>query len=66
MPSLTLAGNSKGVISYLQEFGVPEMIGKDNIICKMEPYNLCYTVDEHGEMQPLGDHRPVRLLRIYK
>lgn len=36
-----------------------------NIVCKMEPLNLCYTLDEQGQMHPIGEHRPVRLLRIY-
>lgn len=36
-----------------------------NIVCKMEPYNMCYTLDDQGKMHPIGDHRPVRLLRIY-
>lgn len=39
--------------------------GESNVICKMEPYNLCYTLDDQGLMHPIGEHRPVRLLRIY-
>ena len=39
--------------------------GDGNVICKMEPYNLCYTLDDQGLMHPIGEHRPVRLLRIY-
>ena len=39
--------------------------GQDNVICKMEPYNICYTLDENGQMHLIGERRPVRLLRIY-
>jgi hypothetical protein len=35
------------------------------IICKMEPFNICYKVDTAGNMHPVGDRRPVRLLRVY-
>ena len=47
--------------------GLKEVAGgdKSNVICKMEPYNLCYTLDDQGLMHPIGEHRPVRLLRIY-
>ena len=36
------------------------------IICKLEPFNICYKVEDNGEMTPVGDRRPVRLLRVYK
>jgi hypothetical protein len=32
----------------------------------MEPFNVCYRLDSKGNMHPLGDRRPVRLLRVYK
>lgn len=35
------------------------------IICKMEPFNVCYKFDEEGNMQPIGDTRPVRIIRVY-
>ena len=38
----------------------------DPVICKMEPYNICYRFDEQGNLHPLGARRPVRLIRIYK
>lgn len=38
----------------------------DPIICRMEPFNICYRFDESGTMHPLGDRRPVRLIRVYK
>ena len=43
-----------------------ENIDESNIICKMEPYNLCFYLDRNGKMRPIGAHRPVRVLRIYK
>ena len=50
-----------------QDMGLKEVdgAGDGNVICKMEPYNLCYTLDDQGIMHPIGEHRPVRLLRIY-
>jgi hypothetical protein len=65
---MKLHGQDIKQLEKSKEFGGAEIIGngEDNIICKMEPYNLCYKVDEEGNMHPLGDHRPVRLLRIYK
>ena len=38
----------------------------DPVICKLEPYNICYRFDEQGNLHPLGARRPVRLIRIYK
>jgi len=38
----------------------------DPVICKMEPFNVCFRLDAHGHMHPIGDRRPVRLLRVYK
>ena len=43
-----------------------ENIDESNIVCKMEPYNLCFYLDKNGKMHPIGAHRPVRVLRIYK
>lgn len=47
--------------------GATQTVGDEdgNIVCKMEPLNQCYTLDENGNMHPIGEHRPVRLLRIY-
>ena len=39
---------------------------KGTYFCKMEPFNICYIVDRHGKVQPLGNRRPVRILRVYK
>jgi hypothetical protein len=36
------------------------------VICKLEPYNICYRFDDEGNLHPLGARRPVRLIRIYK
>ena len=43
------------------------MNGHAKVICKMEPFNECFSVDsESGVMKSLGpQQRPVRLLRIY-
>ena len=38
----------------------------DPVICKLEPYNICYRFDDQGNLHPLGARRPVRLIRIYK
>ena len=38
----------------------------DPIVCRLEPFNLCYRFDESGRLHPLGDRRPVRLIRVYK
>ena len=35
------------------------------VICKLEPYNLCYLFDKEGNLHPIGGRRPVRLIRIY-
>ncbi|TRY74796.1 hypothetical protein TCAL_07118 [Tigriopus californicus] len=40
--------------------------GKDPLVCKTVPYNICYRMDKHGNLHPIGDRRPVRLLRVYK
>ena len=53
-------------------FGSPETVemistGRgDPIVCRLEPFNLCYRFDESGTMHPIGDRRPVRLIRVYK
>ena len=39
---------------------------QDPVICKLEPFNICYRFDKDGNMHPLGARRPVRLIRIYK
>ena len=39
---------------------------EDPVICKLEPYNICYRFDKKGNLLPLGARRPVRLIRIYK
>ena len=36
-----------------------------NVICKMEPYNMCYRLDQEGNMVLVKDNRPFRVLRIY-
>ena len=38
----------------------------DPIVCRLEPFNLCYRFDKSGTMHPLGNRRPVRLIRVYK
>ena len=37
----------------------------DPVICKLEPFNICYRLDRKGNMHPIGDRRPVRLIRVY-
>lgn len=36
------------------------------LVCKSAPYNICYRVDQHGDLHHAGEHRPVRILRVYK
>merc|ERR1712109_22033 len=56
----------KGSKNMHDLLGAEELNGHTNVICKSEPYNECYSVNEKGEMKPLGpQQRPVRLLRIY-
>lgn len=58
--------SSKPLMGLHQDLGKTKIIGgEDPIICKLEPYNVCYRIDDQGNMHPLGDQRPVRLLRIY-
>lgn len=38
---------------------------KDPLVCKTAPYNICYRLDENGHLHPIGDRRPVRILRVY-
>ena len=38
----------------------------DPIICKLEPFRACYRFDETGRLYPVGNRRPVRLIRVYK
>jgi len=40
--------------------------GEDPIICRLEPFNLCYRFDASGAIYPIGNRRPVRLIRVYK
>ena len=44
------------------------ILGKyeEPVICKLEPFNICYRFDKNGNMYPLRDRRPVRVIRIYK
>jgi len=39
--------------------------GEDPIICRKEPFNICYHLDRHGNLNLLGDRLPVRLIRVY-
>ena len=42
------------------------MDGYGRVICKPEPYNRCFSINDDGSMELLGKRqRPVRLLRIY-
>ena len=49
-------------LAFFQALGLTE--GQDNMICKMEPYNICYALDEEGNLT-IEKQRPIRLLRIY-
>ena len=53
------AGLEKGKLTRVEGFEHP-------VICKLEPYNICYRFDDEGNLYPLGARRPVRLIRIYK
>ena len=53
------AGLEKGKLTRVEGFEHP-------VICKLEPYNICYRFDDEGNLHPLGARRPVRLIRIYK
>ena len=57
--------SGENVDFHFQDMGLKEMVGEGNVICKMEPYNICFSLDDQGIMHPIGEHRPVRLLRIY-
>ena len=57
-------GENINHLPHSKDFDLHQQDG-GNIVCKMEPYNVCYTLDEEGNMTPIGEHRPVRLLRIY-
>ncbi|TRY77408.1 hypothetical protein TCAL_08776 [Tigriopus californicus] len=36
------------------------------VICKMEPFNICYRVNDRDQsVHTVGNRRPVRLLRVY-
>lgn len=36
------------------------------VICKMEPFNICYRInDQDQSVHTVGNRRPVRLLRVY-
>ena len=41
-------------------------IPKQQIICKLTPFNMCYRADEQGNLHPLIDRRPLRVIRLYK
>ena len=42
------------------------MNGHPRVICKMEPYNECFSINENGQIKALDNQqRPVRLLRVY-
>ena len=46
---------------------IPPMPGHlgDPILCRLQPFNICYRLDKDGTMHPLGDRRLVRLIRMY-
>ena len=50
----------------LEKISIPLHANEDPVICKLEPFNICYRFDRDGNMHPLGARRPVRLIRIYK
>ena len=62
-PKVMAAGNNEVPRNKIATF--PGQI-EDPVICKLEPFNICYRFDENGNMHPLGARRPVRLIRIYK
>ena len=35
------------------------------VVCKTMPYNVCYRVDKQGKLHPVGNRRPLRVLRVY-
>ena len=59
----TIEGFSKGVATKTRPTGANK--ADDPVICKMEPFNICYPLDRKGNMHPIGDRRPVRLIRVY-
>ena len=35
------------------------------VVCRPSPYNICYSVDAHGNVIPLKRKRPIRAIRVY-
>ena len=62
----TGGGNSNKFPSINIPTGGAKEAAEDPVICKLEPFNICYRLDSNGNMHPLGDRRPVRLIRVYK
>ena len=61
-----VGGDNIVPLSKIASFPGPGPPKDDPVICKLEPFNICYRFDEDGNMHPLGARRPVRLIRIYK
>ena len=62
-PDQIIEGDAAGLV----EGKLTRVKGYENpVICKLEPYNICYRFDDEGNLHPLGARRPVRLIRIYK
>ena len=42
------------------------LIPKDPVICKLEPFTLCYSMEKYGNIRPIGNRRRVRQIRVRK
>ena len=36
------------------------------VICRPPPYTFCYSLNGRGNLQPLIEKRPIRIIRVYK
>ena len=53
---------SNSIIPQNNNYSIPQQ----SIVCKLIPFNICYRSDELGNLHPLQNRKPVRLIRIYK
>ena len=59
----TTEGCCKRVATKTRQTGANE--AGDPVICKLERFNICYRLDRKGNMHPIGDRRPVRLIIVF-
>ena len=64
-PSTPSEGKMNGFSSPTSNIPPLPAEGKGLIFCKPLPINICYLLDEHGNLQPLGDRMGVRFIRVF-